>query len=290
MALAAMRSPRSRTVALPDGRTLHALTWTGRGVPFVLLHGLLDSADGWIRTCRATRHPCVAFDLGGFGGSDLPRRPALSAYAEDVIAGLDALGVGDCVLVGHSLGGGVAAAVAERRPGQVRALVLLAPAGFGRIALAEAISVPGVRHVTERVLPFALGNPAAVATAYRLMIANHVAPSRELVDRVVSRNGGLVAGAREATKAVVRAGLSKRAFYRRRVGYDGPVTVVWGDHDRLVPIGHLGGVEHAFPQAVVHVWEGMGHHPQRERPAKLAGLLAEVMDAAERAPGVSRAA
>jgi pimeloyl-ACP methyl ester carboxylesterase len=83
----------------------------------------------------------------------------------------------------------------------------------------------------------------------------------------------LVPGAREATRAVVAAGLSERAFHRRRVGYGGPVTVLWGDRDRLVPPRHRDGVRTAFPHAELLLWSRMGHHPQRERPGELLALL-----------------
>jgi pimeloyl-ACP methyl ester carboxylesterase len=247
--------------------------WPGQGTTIVALHGLLDSSAGWTALCRSTHRPCVAPDLGGFGSSSLPERPSLRAYAEDVVRALDRLGIGDVVLVGHSLGGGVATALAERQPDRVQALVLLAPAGFGRIPLAEAISIPGVRIVAERLLPFALGSRLTVGTAYRIMVANGQTPTDELLKRIVDGRGELADGAREATKAVVRAGLARQGFHRRPVDYGGPVVVVWGDRDRIVPIGHMAGVAAAFPHAETEVWSDMGHHPQVERPADLARLV-----------------
>ena len=63
------------------------------------------------------------------------------------------------MLVGHSLGGAVATAVAERAEGLVCGLALLAPVGYGSIRLAEAFSLPGVVDVAELALPFALVSP-----------------------------------------------------------------------------------------------------------------------------------
>lgn len=267
------RTARSRMITLADGRRLHASTWSGRGTPLVLMHGLLDSAAGWTTLCESTRRPCVAIDLAGFGQSDLPAHPSFSSYADDIVAALRELAPRDMVLVGHSLGGAIATAVAERIPGRVKALILLGPAGFGRIPLAEAISIPGVRIVAERLMPFALGNRATISMAYRALVANGVDPADELLARLLDRRGTLVPGAVAATKAVVRGGLSARAFHRRRVGYDGPVVLLWGDRDRLVPISHMAGVVTAFPHVDARVWRGMGHHPQVERPALLARLV-----------------
>src|SRR5437763_11223194 len=154
---------RALNVHIGAGRRLTAREWPGREPAIVLLHGLLDSAPGWRDLALAGGHRCVAFDLPGFGGSALPRRACLDAYADDVAAAIAARRLGRFVLVGHSLGGAVATAVAERLGPDVAALVLLAPAGFGRIPVAEALALPGVRSVVGRALPFALGNPLLVA-------------------------------------------------------------------------------------------------------------------------------
>lgn len=274
------RRPSRHRVALPDGRSASALEWPGEGIPLVLLHGLLDSGLGWQDLCRRTSRRCLAVDLAGFGRSDLPSRPSLRAYAEDVTAVLDALVAGPFVLVGHSLGGGVATAAAEHMGERVAALVLLAPAGFGRIHTAEAVSLPLVRHVTERTLPAVLANRRAIAGAYRAFVTGGTtSAATDLLDRLHADARTLPAAAREATRAVVRAGLSERAFHRRGVDYDGPVVLLWGDRDLVVPRHHARGVARALPQVHVLVWQGMGHHPQRERPHDLTDLVERVVGA-----------
>jgi pimeloyl-ACP methyl ester carboxylesterase len=109
------------------------------------------------------------------------------------------------------------------------------------------------------------------------------------VSRVTSRAARLVDGAREATRAVVDAGRDRNGFHRRRVRFDGPVFAVWGDSDRLVPLSHRRGVSAALPQASIDVWEGMGHHPVRERFDDLLSLIASAMRS-DAAHPVARAA
>jgi len=275
------RAPTERIVPLPDGRRLTVWRWPGRGTPLVLLHGVLDSGRGWDGLARTTGRPCLAFDLPGFGASDLPTRPRISAYAEDVLAALDALRIHRYVLVGHSLGGAVATAMCERRGDEVSALVLMAPAGFGRIRLAELVSVPGVRDVTALLLPLALSNSLALNVAYSTMVSNRGRMNSATLERVKARASESVDGAREATRAVVAAGASRNAFHRRRVRYYGPVTVLWGDRDRIVPMSHAAAVRKALPQAHVDIWPGMGHHPQHENPRRLRDYI-------ERACGTRR--
>jgi pyruvate dehydrogenase E2 component (dihydrolipoamide acetyltransferase) len=255
-----------QTLRLGDGRSLCARRWPGRGEEtLVLLHGLLDSSEGWGRLCDRLTGLCVAFDLPGFGYSDPPSRGSIAGYARDVAEGLEMLRVKRMALVGHSLGGAVAAALAEMLPDRVTSLVLLAPAGFGRLPVAEAVSIPGVRKLVELALPTLLSSRLAVTSGYVTMVSNGKSPESDLVDRVTSRGLYLVDGVREATRSMTEAGRSPDAFQRRRVPYDGPVHAVWGNRDRLVPFSHRHGVHTAFPQARIHVWKGMAHHPVRER-------------------------
>jgi pimeloyl-ACP methyl ester carboxylesterase len=258
---------------LSDGRGLCVRRWPGEGPPLVLLHGLLDSSEGWAEPCGNLSRPRIAFDLPGFGYSDPPARGSIDGYASDIAECLEQLGVGSFSLLGHSLGGAVAAAVAELLPGQVTALVLLAPVGFGRIHLAELVSIPGVRGVVQAVLPMALASRLAVGLSYRTVVTNGLWPERDVIDRVVGRAGEHVAGAREGTRAVVDAGRSPRAFHRRKLAYDGPVFAVWGKDDRLIPASHASGLRAAVPHAEIEIWDGMGHHPIRERFDQLATVI-----------------
>jgi pimeloyl-ACP methyl ester carboxylesterase len=262
------------TLRLSDGRELCVRWWPGIGdETLVLLHGMLDSSEGWTGLTESFTCKRIAFDLPGFGYSDSPSRGSILGYARDVAEGLKMLGVTRFTLVGHSLGGGVAAALAELMPDSVRGLVLLAPAGFGRIHLAEAMSLPGMNDVAALALRLTLSSRLAVTATYVTMVTNGTLPERELVDRLTSRGDSLVDGARKATQALVAAGRAPDALYRRRVLYDGPVYAVWGDRDRLVPMSHRNGVRIAFPHACIHVWKGMGHHPARERMEDLIAVI-----------------
>jgi pimeloyl-ACP methyl ester carboxylesterase len=273
-----------QSLELDDGRQLCVRTWPGTGdETIVFLHGLLDSSEGWAATCerrdgRAGRPTLtrIAFDLPGFGASDAPEHGSMDSYARDIAAGLDQLGVGRFVLVGHSLGGAVATRLAELLPDRIDALVLLAPTGFGRIPLAEAVSVPGLRNLVALGMPFALSNRFAVSLSYRVMVANHNTPERDLLERLARRGPQVTAGVREATRAIADAGRGRNAFHQRPIAFAGPVVAIWGDRDRLVPPAHRHALQRALPQARIQVWADMGHHPQRERLEDLHRVIRRV--------------
>jgi esterase len=92
----------------------------------VLLHGLGEDAQGWdaVQTAFAGRYRVYALDLRGHGRSAHPGRYSFELMRDDVIAFLAAVGVGRCVLVGHSMGGTVAVLLAEVAPHLVSRLVM----------------------------------------------------------------------------------------------------------------------------------------------------------------------
>ena len=153
---------------------------------------------------------------------------------EDVQAALAALEVHQFTLVGHSLGGAVATALAERLGDDVAALVLIAPAGFGRIRLAEAIQLPVVRRLVRHGLPLALSNPVTALGVYMAVVGNGHLPDPDLIARLRKNAYRWAPGAACANEAITASGLSRHALYRRPLDYDGPVLALWGDRDRAV--------------------------------------------------------
>jgi pimeloyl-ACP methyl ester carboxylesterase len=114
----------ARTVLPPPALLAAAF---GRGPSIVILHGLGSGAATWLPTARilARRHHVVLVDLPGHGVSAMPEPFSLARATRALDGALAHASREPVVLVGHSLGGLVAAAEACDHPGRVRALVLI---------------------------------------------------------------------------------------------------------------------------------------------------------------------
>jgi len=102
----------------------------GSGSPLLFLHHFGGSGRTWWQVIERLvhRHRCVAPDLPGFAdASDLPTSYTTAATADWVIAIIRELGVLNYRIIGHSMGGKIALAIAARRPLGLRELILLAP-------------------------------------------------------------------------------------------------------------------------------------------------------------------
>ncbi len=98
----------------------------GAGPPVLLLHGIGASADDWDfqRPALEPAHTVVRLDLRGHGRSAWRRWFRIEDLADDAGALLDHLALGPTHVIGHSLGGAVALALALAQPDQVRSLTL----------------------------------------------------------------------------------------------------------------------------------------------------------------------
>ena len=138
------------------GGTLTVARWDSPadGPPVLAIHGITANHRAWAPVAARYAGPVIAPDLRGRGGSgSLPGPYGMAAHAADCVAVLDALGVERAVVVGHSMGGFVAAVLAHRYPARVRGLVLVdggAPLQAPENTDLEAALGPAVRRLDMR--------------------------------------------------------------------------------------------------------------------------------------------
>ena len=247
----------------------------GRGPAVVLLHGLASSVYTWadVIPALAKDHDVVALDLPGFGGSDIPGDLSSSVYPATVLGLMDRLGISRATLVGNSLGGAVVVVLAARHPERVRRLVLIDSAGFNldpsrRPRLLRLVGSAPAGAVLE-ALPV---RRWLVATALRQVFYD---PSRVSSEKVEEYLAPL---ARPGAMEAIRSLLAQPGGY----GLPGlisevrvPTLIIWGRHDRWIPLADADRFAAAIPSARKVVLEECGHVPQEERPAEVVHLLEE---------------
>lgn len=118
---------RRESVDLDDGRSLSALIWGTEAPDLVLLHGGAQNAHTWDTFAMALGRPLVAIDLPGHGHSDGPAEDArnLVRNADDVVTAIRSLAPNAKAIVGMSLGGLTATAVAAAAPELVAKMILI---------------------------------------------------------------------------------------------------------------------------------------------------------------------
>jgi len=250
---------------------------SGDAPAVVMLHGMghwTQAAWSGLADYFASTHRVVAFDLPGFGASDKPDVGYTLAYFTSALrAVVGAAGVHDFALVGHSLGGLIAANYAAYHPGRVRALGLLDPAGFLRTP-----------HLAARIAG------SRLALHLRLRLRPPQAFVRATLRKAVYDDGAIGAGERERAYALasdpatvrtflrVYAGaadewLGMRALHARFAAYGGPTTLIWGREDRYIPARGLRTARRVYPHADALVIPRCGHCPAIEYPALVAERL-----------------
>ncbi|HEY2135594.1 MAG TPA: alpha/beta hydrolase [Xanthobacteraceae bacterium] len=264
--------------------------------PVVLVHGAsgnLEDQRLTLGNMLAGRRRVILIDRPGHGFSDRPGGAADASPARQaalIAEALTRLGVGRAIMVGHSLGGAVAAAYALDFPERVAGLVMLAPvthpweggaSWYNRIA---ATPVVGGLFARTIVLPLGM-------VMFRGAIASVFAPQSP-PDHYVARAASLlvlrpaefVANAQDivALKAFVTAQMPR---YR---AITAPTVIITGDRDTTVwPDIHARAVAALIPHAKLIVLAGQGHMLPHAAPAAIIAAINEVA-AREEASGLNR--
>ena len=201
-------------------------------------------------------------------------------------AWLDALGVDDFDLVGHSFGGGVAQWLLLQRNRRVRRLALVAPGGLGRgvnIGLRLCARHGGV---VERVGQPFMGIGTRIGM--RAADAAYARDDIELLAWMNARPGTARAFARTVGDVIDGAG-QIRHFLDRAHGIDAlpPTALFWGERDHVVPSSHAVDAATWLDGVSVTRFD-CGHFPHRERAEAFAGALGAFLDTTDARPAVLR--
>lgn len=283
-----------------EGARLHYVR-QGRGDPVVvLLHGWPGFWYDWRRVLPLLAGEgieVVVPDFRGFGGSDKPDLPperfaTEGVYAADVLALLDHLEIGRCIIVGHDIGAVVAQAVARQRPQLVSALALFNPSypGVGERRY-EPSAQREMWYQHLHVLPWSdrlVGRDRATVELYLSHFYDHWVGRKESVrpqefQAIVDTFAR--PGAMRSSLGWYRARAAERA--RRGTTHSQtpekiacPTVVLWGELDPVFPPEWSDRLGEFFPKLVgLRRLPGVGHFVPFEAPEEALEAIREAREA-----------
>ena len=220
----------------------------------LLLHGQPGSAADWRRVQARLPAPLqtVAVDRPGYGSS-ARAAAGFAGNARAVVDVLDARGISQAVLVGHSYGGGVALSAASLAPDRVEALVLLASVG------------PGCLNALDRLMAARGTGPLCAMIAVALTRWIPGGDHHPMWRTFLTEQRALVREVDQLTSLLPRI----RA----------PVLLLADPRDIVVPVATARRLERALPEARLQLIRGSGHGLPGRAPGRVANAIAGFMAA-----------
>jgi pimeloyl-ACP methyl ester carboxylesterase len=264
--------PGGRILDLPDGKLQVVDKGPPNAPPIVLIHCFTCAIDWWdgMMPILEKTHRVVAIDLLGHGGSEKPGSGySIENQAKVVSEALERLQVGDAEVVGHSLGGAVAVALAQDSPQLVARTVIIdtPPSHDGSLGLVAKLAfAPVIGEALWRVKPdFAVRQGLQVAFA----------PGYDVPDAFVEDVDRMTFSAYSDSASAFDDYLDEEPLDDRMRESGKPLMVMMGAEEQIVddPAGDLAEYRQTVPGAETHLIAGSGHSPNVEKPAQTAQLV-----------------
>ena len=292
---------RIETAVPPPGRfvevagtRLHYVD-EGTGPVILMIHGLGSQLQTFTYALSARlrgRYRLLMLDRPGSGYS-LPAAAAdLTTQADLVAAFLRALGVDRALVVGHSLGGAIALALALDHPEHVAGLALLAPATQPQDDVPAALKGLALRGDLARwIVGWTVVTPLNMIAGKRTL-ATVFSPDPVPRD-FGTRAGGLLqirpSAFRNASRDLVEVGAQLRAYAARQPQIEMPVGVLFGTGDAILdPLLHGEGLGAKVQGLDLELVEGGGHMVPIAAPDRTAAFIERIAEKAFAPAGAGR--
>jgi len=241
-----------------DGCRTH-LRRGGSGEPLLFLHGASGAPAILPFMEKLAQHfEVLVPEHPGYGLSD---EPAWLDNIHDVayfyLDFLQYLGIGKAILIGNSLGGWIAMEMAVRDTSRIKALVLVSPAG---------ISAPDVQPADTFLM-----SPEELA---RHLFHDPKFVAARLAEPLTPESIDISLKNRHTTARLAwepRFHDPHLPKWLRRI--DVPVQIIWGERDRILPVGFSNELKRLIPASRLHVMRDAGHLPHVEKPQEFCDLV-----------------
>jgi pimeloyl-ACP methyl ester carboxylesterase len=270
---------------------IHAVEVNGRRInyvdigdgdlpPAVFVHGLGGCWQNWLENVPrlAQDRRCLALDLPGFAGSEMPREKiTISGYGETVVEFARRVGVDEQAdVIGNSMGGFIAAEIGINHADVVRRIVLCSAAGISitnlkrRPVLTSARMLAAVTNIVIARREAMVKRPELRRAMLAYIFRHPSLISSDLAYQFTAGTGS--PGFLPALDA-----LTDYDFRDRLGEVKVPVLLVWGREDNLVPVEDADEFERLIPEAEKVILDDTGHVPMLERPETFNNLVVEFL-------------
>jgi len=234
----------------------------------LFIHGLGSSSDRWlgIPDALSANFHTVALDLPGFGESSKPvtMNYTIQNFREKIVDFINKLGINDgkTSIVGHSLGGYIAAEVTIENKNLVERLVLIDSSGM--------LKKP--TPLLEEYLQVAM-NPTTdkVRKVFEQMVANPARIPSKLVESFITRIN--LPNAKYAFKSTLENSANTQIELGRLKLIEIPTLILWGIKDKVIPTNHSELFKESIMNSQIEIIQDAGHAPFAEKPDQVCEIL-----------------
>ncbi len=237
---------------------------TGYGPCLLLLHGFCEDLSIWNDLAGALAgFRVVCIDLPGFGQTALTEQANIEAMAEDVKRVVEQLKIDSFVLLGHSMGGYVSLAYAERYASDLRGLGLIHSFAQSDSAAKKESRNKGIQFVEKH------GSVAfATSLLNTLFPKNYRYPAT--IQQLIKKAGDIPPASIIHSLEAMRDRPDRSAVLQTT---GCPVLFVIGALDEVVPLGASLEATHEPTVADIHILEEVAHMAMFEAPASLLSIV-----------------
>ncbi|HOI60344.1 MAG TPA: alpha/beta hydrolase [Candidatus Pacearchaeota archaeon] len=241
----------------------------GTGTPIVILHGWGGSSKSWekiIELIAGKKYMVICPDLPGFGESDtLTESWNINKYVSFVLEFLKTLKIEECILIGHSFGGGLSTKIAAKNPQVVQKLILC------DAAVVRAKERLNLRQKIAKISA-AIVKPFTKNKFYKEKIQSKLRP---FIYKIAGTRDYFNANEvmKETFVKISKEDLRAFATYIKK-----PTLVVWGDKDEITPLEDAYTIKNIIDGAKLCIINDVAHSPHLKKPEELADIIIDFIN------------
>ena len=243
----------------------------GAGIPVMLIHGFAEDGGIWKSQVDHLKKDFLLIipDLAGSGHSAVQDPRQLPATIDDHAGLLKAIlqteGITRCVVIGHSMGGYVALALAEKYPDFVAAIGLFHSTAYADSEDKKAARAKGISFIRKHGAPVFIRQ-----TAPDLFSETTQNQKPEIISGLIDKYDNFNANSLVSYYEAMIGRPDRTAVLRH---FPGPVLFICGENDRAVPLEHSLQQSYIPDLSYIHILDQVGHMGMLEAPFQVNDLL-----------------